>query len=586
MRRVGRDLVAVALTGGLPRRPTAALTFQPCVRELRRSSAARLAVPLDRAGAVPGTVKLHVERLQARGKREGALIALAGGPGQAATPFLIDWAGTFFAAVRRTATWSCSTSAGPGCPGCCAARSSRCRSTRTRSSRPSAPPPAPRRSGPRRAFYTTRDSVEDLEAVRQAIGVERIALFGVSYGTKVALAYAARYPQHVERLVLDSVVELDGPGAFSQREPRRDPARAAALCARRAASDITPDPVADLAALVQRMRARASSTGRSCRRRDGATVPGIGSVRLLDLLFAGDFDPTLRARPPGRGALGADAATPPRSCASRCAPSAAARTVAGRVLQRRRCTPPPVCEEGPLPWDAHDARAPRAAAGRGARCAALPAAALDPFDRTTALFASPIVQLCSRWPTAPAPEPALRTARFPPCRRSCCRGEDDLRTPLESARRIAARIPGASARLGARDGPLRARAGSRARAGCARWTTSSADVPLRKLPAAAARVPARCPIAPALAVRRSSPQRGVRRARRAARCRAVALTLDRCRSTRSSPPRCSPPPIRTCCTSAACAPGTRAPACARSSCTVESSVRASACRVERADVCG
>ena len=47
--------------------------------------------------------------------------------------------------------------------------------------------------------------------MRQAIGVERIALFGVSYGTKVALAYAARYPQHVERLVLDSVVELDGP---------------------------------------------------------------------------------------------------------------------------------------------------------------------------------------------------------------------------------------------------------------------------------------------------------------------------------------------------------------------------------------
>ena len=32
----------------------------------------------------------------------------------------------------------------------------------------------------------------------------------------MALAYAARYPQRVERLVLDSVVELNGPGAFSQ----------------------------------------------------------------------------------------------------------------------------------------------------------------------------------------------------------------------------------------------------------------------------------------------------------------------------------------------------------------------------------
>src|SRR4029453_195133 len=60
--------------------------------------------------------------------------------------------------------------------------------------------------GPRRVFYTTRGSVEDLEAVRRAVHADRVILYGTSYGTKLALAYAAAYPQHVERLVLDSVV--------------------------------------------------------------------------------------------------------------------------------------------------------------------------------------------------------------------------------------------------------------------------------------------------------------------------------------------------------------------------------------------
>lgn len=55
-------------------------------------------------------------------------------------------------------------------------------------------------------FYTTGDHVRDLDAVRQALGVERINLVGVSYGTRVAQQYAATYPDHSRALVLDSVV--------------------------------------------------------------------------------------------------------------------------------------------------------------------------------------------------------------------------------------------------------------------------------------------------------------------------------------------------------------------------------------------
>src|SRR2546426_702926 len=40
--------------------------------------------------------------------------------------------------------------------------------------------------GARRGFYRTPDSVADIEALRQAAGYDKLVLFGVSYGTKVA----------------------------------------------------------------------------------------------------------------------------------------------------------------------------------------------------------------------------------------------------------------------------------------------------------------------------------------------------------------------------------------------------------------
>src|SRR5690606_31019535 len=55
-------------------------------------------------------------------------------------------------------------------------------------------------------LYTTGDHVRDLDLVRETLGVERINLVGVSYGTRVAQQYAAAYPQHARALVLDSVV--------------------------------------------------------------------------------------------------------------------------------------------------------------------------------------------------------------------------------------------------------------------------------------------------------------------------------------------------------------------------------------------
>lgn len=55
-------------------------------------------------------------------------------------------------------------------------------------------------------FYTTSMAVRDLDAVREALGYERINLYGVSYGTRVAQHYLRRHPTRVRATILDGVV--------------------------------------------------------------------------------------------------------------------------------------------------------------------------------------------------------------------------------------------------------------------------------------------------------------------------------------------------------------------------------------------
>ena len=55
------------------------------------------------------------------------------------------------------------------------------------------------------AQYTTAAWVADLDAVRIALGYDKINLWGGSYGTRVAQEYLRRYPQRVRSVVLDGV---------------------------------------------------------------------------------------------------------------------------------------------------------------------------------------------------------------------------------------------------------------------------------------------------------------------------------------------------------------------------------------------
>ncbi|WP_406863944.1 alpha/beta hydrolase [Streptomyces sp. HUAS MG47] len=56
----------------------------------------------------------------------------------------------------------------------------------------------------------TVSAAQDLDAIRRALGAERVNYFGYSYGTYLGAVYARLYPERVRRFVLDSMVDPKG----------------------------------------------------------------------------------------------------------------------------------------------------------------------------------------------------------------------------------------------------------------------------------------------------------------------------------------------------------------------------------------
>jgi pimeloyl-ACP methyl ester carboxylesterase len=66
-------------------------------------------------------------------------------------------------------------------------------------------------------FFTTTIAMQDMEAVREQLGVSQWNLVGGSYGTRAALEYLRQFPTKVRRTVIDGVAPADMvlPASFS-----------------------------------------------------------------------------------------------------------------------------------------------------------------------------------------------------------------------------------------------------------------------------------------------------------------------------------------------------------------------------------
>ncbi len=274
----------------------AALPFVPCANE-PGFSCATVTVPLDRTGKVPGTIALAVERKSAGpAQSQSAVLALAGGPGQSADPLGEDLARAIAPALAtRDLLVFDQRGTGRSSPlNCPVFDNTAALETASESTLGPLVELCALQIGAARGSFTTQESVEDIEAIRHAAGYKKLVLYGTSYGTKVALEYAERYPQHVESLVLDSVVPSNGPEALGVSRFQAIGPALTELCLNGACDGITGSPVGDLTKLVARLRKRPLS---------GSAFDGNGQrhsvsldeLDLLDIIQAGDLNPALRA---------------------------------------------------------------------------------------------------------------------------------------------------------------------------------------------------------------------------------------------------------------------------------------------------
>lgn len=424
----------VALVGAGAHSATAdAAAFARCAGHAGRLGfqCGSVLVPLDRSGAGGGTLSLHVRRRPAGGfASKPPLVALAGGPGEGASNFAGMFAEVFDEALADR-DLVVVDQRGTGLSGAL-----RCASFETVVEDEDALAAAMRTcvaslSGGV-AHYRTLDSVEDLEAVRASLGAERLALFGVSYGTKVALAYAARHPTRVERLVLDSIVNPDGPDEIWRSTFASIPRVLREVCGREC--PFTSDPSADVAELVRQLASaplRGTVVAPDGKRSDQT----LSSAELFWLLLQGDFDPRLQASMPGAVAA---AAKGDGAQLLRLLEDVIART---QPEQPQLFSTPlfyaTTCSDHALPWGATESLEQRVAAAR-AQVTAIAREHVAPFDAATALKVG-IPWMCRHWAAPNATAPSF--GALPDVPALVLNGTLDLRTPLSDAQAVASQLP-------------------------------------------------------------------------------------------------------------------------------------------------
>jgi pimeloyl-ACP methyl ester carboxylesterase len=421
-------LLALTALLALPNVASAALQWGSCV-DFSDVRCATLTVPLDRAGVDPGTIDLRLGRA---GKAGGpTLMYLSGGPGGAGLSEMLSVVSTLpeLESRFRLIGYDQRGTGRSGLLPCPRLENDpHLRDT-------GAAEDCANRIGVARRHYTTADSVQDMEAIRAELGVDKLTLFGISYGTELAIQYARTYPQHVQRLILDSVVDPDDTDPYFTSTFRAMSNTLQSLCPGHCAG-ISSNPGGDLGQLVAQLRAKPmvehayDDHGRSHK-------VTITPLSLFDLMLVTDYIPPLRAMLPiaVRSALEGDGAL-----LARMLRDSSSLDVLGSPRDFSTARYATVCETDPLPWDPGTPIDQRPAVV-AQRIGALPAGAFAPFDPP--IVVEDEIDLCLRWPDVPRPASIAAPLPYPTVPTLILQGGEDLRTPPEVSARVAARIPGA-----------------------------------------------------------------------------------------------------------------------------------------------
>lgn len=378
-----------------------------------------LDVPLDRSGRTPGTVRLQAAVAGNAAAPRGALLVLTGGPGQPGVSFvprisarvsylladyrliMLDQRGTGTSAID--------------CPRLQAeAGASDIKPPSAEAVRECA-----RLLGRARNFYTTADTVADLDDLRAALGLHRWTVAGVSYGSFVATHYGLTYPHRAARIVLDSVVPQDGPHPLYEDSLHHARSVLRTACREQRCGH---DPAAELASVVRRYDLGV----------DVFDLVVIGSI--VDPKFTGDtYFPVLDLLHAAAGGNPAPLREAIANLHGGPAPAPAEYSSGLHVAT--------ICADlTDAPWG--DSAAPLA--GRAEALARAVDKLSDgyvwPFEARTA-GEQGVVHACRFWPPSrPNPQPPHRRLTMPVL---LLAGDRDLSTPLRWAREQAALTPGA-----------------------------------------------------------------------------------------------------------------------------------------------
>jgi pimeloyl-ACP methyl ester carboxylesterase len=283
-------------------REVAKITWSVCPED-ETVQCGEMRVPADWANPYGPTTLLTIARRPATdpAHRIGVLLVNPGGPGGSAVNFTFD-APTFFgAAVRsrfdiigmdprgvgRSSPVLCSQDLVDAIPSPIIETQAGYDQTVAFNKQLAAD--CAQRTGPVFAHVDTGSVVRDMDAVRAALGDEKISFYGASYGTLIGEQYAQRYPQRTRALVLDGVMDHSADvTAFLTQET--DAAQDAfrefeAWCARDTRCVVRGQDIGKLWAALM-ARARAGTLENPYDR-----IHKLGLSQLIGAAFAAFYDP-------------------------------------------------------------------------------------------------------------------------------------------------------------------------------------------------------------------------------------------------------------------------------------------------------